>query len=372
MNSADNLVMWLGAGFSVPAGLPMAAQLFDLQRMSPSRSARRHTLFALANWKKWKHAHPASTPEEFIAEVYANPETRKSGLWTSILRTLMYAAAEPFARFSPKGVPYSDSFVLNSRTCFEHWVWWGIIFSATNIGHRLTVVTTNWDILIERSLGLRENFYVSDASSTAPGFNYGVDREEVVFAEREWWLPPRFRPESAIDRTIGGSVPLLKLHGSLSWSDENGKLVKYANMRPAFNGTASIVPPIEHKLKPLWAHQIWDTAEAALSRAKMWIIVGASFPNYDHDIQSLIKRAWSADTVIHVFDIKAATVKSKLIGILPSASIHAHDGLPGGIPDLAEALQVPRTQLAALSKKVKGYRSLPQLKKLERNALHDV
>ena len=78
-----------------------------------------------------------------------------------------------------------------------------------------------------------------------------------------------------------GHVPLLKLHGSVSWSVRDSELVKYHDCRLAIRGDAAIVAPIVGKTVPTYLQPTWDTAKTHLSRARTWIVIGYSLPRYD-------------------------------------------------------------------------------------------
>jgi hypothetical protein len=64
-----------------------------------------------------------------------------------------------------------------------------------------------------------------------------------------------------------GSVPIFKLHGSLNWSLEGGKVIMYQDARAAFRkgGNAAIVPPVPEKSIPLWLKEVWEESNVALN-----------------------------------------------------------------------------------------------------------
>ena len=154
----------------------------------------------------------------------------------------------------------------------------------------VSVITTNFDVLAER--GLR---HVPRPRVPRPGFHYGFGPAELAGGGY-----PSYAHIQKI--SAAGHVPLLKLHGSVSWSVRDGKLVKYHDCRPAIRGDAAIVAPIVAKTIPAYLRPTWAVARTHLGRARMWIVVGYSLPPYDQSVRSLLLKAVAPDTTIHIFD----------------------------------------------------------------------
>ncbi len=72
-SSRPRAALVLGAGWSRPAGLPLAGQLFD----PPPRELLGWTNFPVREvpeaFRQWNLAHPNSTAEQFIGHVYKSP-----------------------------------------------------------------------------------------------------------------------------------------------------------------------------------------------------------------------------------------------------------------------------------------------------------
>lgn len=173
-------------------------------------------------------------------------------------------------------------------------------------GSRNAIVTTNWDIVIEKHLG--EN-----------PFHYGVPAQ-IVGAGRPW-------------PTVG--LPLLKLHGSSNWAycDCCGKLfgfhltegkgtllrqllVEREDFRILDRRLPRILelPGVGEECQSCrvrltsrvatfsyvkvldFVHfmSIWEGALRALAEAKHWIFVGYSLPQSDFHLRHLLKRAQMA------------------------------------------------------------------------------
>ena len=320
-----SVVLWLGAGFGVPAGLPAATGLFDDAPFPHSQRALRDIEATLSAWEHWRDTHPDIAPEEFVSAAYESDPLQTVGHWPSIVRFLGYRLASPFATFYPyeRRTARSRDNILEARICPAHAEWWGSILTHT--GRRaLTVITTNWDICIERAL--RPN---PTQHPRRPGFHYGWGAERLkattAYPRAPWREDPR----------VSGSVAVLKLHGSLNWALESGKLVKYGDLRPAFRGDAAVLPPTRHKQRPLWAEELWRMAQRALSMATQVMVVGYSFPPYDEQIHTLFAEGIGGTHChIHVFDPDAPTVCRRISSMSATARVSGHPGLPEGVADL--------------------------------------
>ncbi len=330
-------VLLLGAGFAKAAGSPLAADLFDEAPISGSRARRNQIAFALSAWQEWQANHPGQDAEAFITYVFRNLWLMPSSgvLWKALQTFLALRIAAPFVRWSfPDGKANrsSDNF-MNAQVGHAHERWWDTFFRYYGHTRRLTVLTTNWDIWIERALrpGPRPR-------RRRPGFSYGKGPERLAAAPR--YPAPWYRgTDFGKDTTIDGYVTLLKLHGSLSWALKNGRLEKYGDLRPAFRGDAAIVPPVEQKELGSWLWAIWKSAEQALARANRLVVVGYSFPDYDQEIRRLLLRGFGSRSVeVHVFDPFATCVASRIKSFLPRVLLAEHGGIPGACGDLCSVV----------------------------------
>lgn len=164
---------------------------------------------------------------------------------------------------------------------------WSEVFTRTS---DVAVITTNYDVLPERGLRFQPR-----PRKHRPGFHYGNGPEELSGSGY-----PSF---SHIQRIkISGAVPLFKLHGSISWSLEQGNLIKYFDCRPAIRGDAAIVAPVTNKTIPSFLHSTWQQAGDALAHSEKWLIVGYSLPEYDQAVRQLFKNKSAHRPSIHIFD----------------------------------------------------------------------
>lgn len=299
----------LGAGFSVGAGVPLASQLFehrpDMDRLVRQRLVDR----VVTQWSSWRSRTNLSA-EEYLAELARS----KLGEWHDAVWFVGLTIASRMGELRPVGgrLQLAKHYLGRRSTAIHECFWTTVFRQRTDV----SVITTNYDILPERGLRCHPRPRVD-----RPGFNYGFGPED---------LAGRGYPYThARGIQAAGHVPLLKLHGSVSWSVENGVLVKYHDCRPAIRGDAAIVAPIAGKSVPPYLQPTWRAAKARLSNAPTWIVVGYSLPAYDRLIQALLHEAATPGTTIHVFD-PDPTVAERFRAHLPELKVHAHPGLPEG------------------------------------------
>ncbi len=111
-----------------------------------------------------------------------------------------------------------------------------------------------------------------------------------------------------------GTIPLIKLNGSLDWGVcqkcDRMHLYFYPRDKEFFNKKlcekcgGSIQPfiVIPHEKDSEILNVLWNTAESALRQADKITIIGYSFPAYDQKVISLFKRALNRDVEIEVID----------------------------------------------------------------------
>lgn len=313
---ASNLVLLLGAGFSHPCGVPLASQLFDeeprVDRVTRQRLVRR----TLAGWRAWKE-RTAGQPEEYLAHLARDfgfpSKVWLDAVWYVALRIALTMGTVQLVGRTPTIVRHN---VNRTVQCQLHECFWDAIFARPDPPGDVSVITTNYDLLIER--GLRHD---PRPKVHRPGFNYGNGRECL-----EGGGYPSYTHIRPIE--TAGTVPVLKLHGSLSWAASSGSLVKYYDCRPAIRGDPAIVAPTPGKSVPRWLESVWQQAEERLGAAVHWIVVGYSLPAYDEQVNTLVARAAGQGPRIDIFDPGCEAVACRLKRLAPSARIHTHPGLP--------------------------------------------
>jgi hypothetical protein len=107
-------------------------------------------------------------------------------------------------------------------------------------------------------------------------FNYGILNEEL---EGRGTYPVS-RPVA-----LAGSIPLAKLHGSVSWD----RYQKYTEGRGGVTGNALIVPPTHDKELPESLMNARGVGEDILRKSTRMVVFGFAFNQYDQDILTLLK-----------------------------------------------------------------------------------
>jgi hypothetical protein len=322
----------LGAGFSFVAGLPLAKDIFDTDVVAFSDGAAKRFDKVWKDYTSWREENPSLASEQYLDELF------KGGLhWTRPpfnLAVELVAAVLASPRSTdvrPINLRYGGR-ITQPSWCRLHEAFFS---SALKLFSDVTVVTTNYDLLIERSLRHRPMKRVF-----GPGFYYGgIERPQVLKGAAQPFTvnnPQRFVQ-------LEGSLPVYKLHGSLNWSIENGHLQMYQDMRPAFRhgGTAAIVPPVPQKESPPWLLPIWKESKQVLSTADAWIVCGYSLPEYDRTVYELLSNAsGSANKTIFILDPFSEGLKNKFQRLASFAEVVPLRGLPEGVEDLLEGSKV--------------------------------
>ncbi|MGO9639703.1 MAG: SIR2 family protein [Candidatus Acidiferrales bacterium] len=312
------IAFFLGAGFSALGGVPLARGLFD-ERPEVDRVTRKKLVErVLRLWTTWSEEHHG-VPEEYLAYVQdrGGREWREAVWYVSLVVALKMGRIENVG-----GNPTITRHNLNRTTGIAaHEKFWSSVFRKTE---SVGVLTTNYDVLAER--GLRP---VPRPRVPRPGFHYGEGKEELHGGGY-----PSYTHIQKI--SVRGKIPLLKLHGSISWSADDGVLKKYHDCRPAIRGDAAIVAPVVDKEVPAYLRPVWDNAQTLLSRANTWIFVGYSLPEYDHQVLDLLRSNSRHTPTVHVFDRNPSIPQhySELLGIRATP----HLGIPEAMLEVEEAM----------------------------------
>jgi hypothetical protein len=289
------------------------------------RSDRRFTTVR-DHYENWQQNHPAEYPEEYLGHLYNRVAGLNAPQWAwavEYVSAVIASAGTPPSSLN-RNPRYSNR-VNRPSECAIHRQFWGTILGKTN---DLTVVTTNYDILIERTLRHRPMRW-------SPGCFYGgLPRPQHLKGAAQ---PFSIRsPERLIEMT--GTIPVYKLHGSLNWSLTGQTVSLYQDMRPAFRhgGDAAIIPPIPEKLVPAWLKAIWSEAALALRRSNVWIVCGYSAPAYDIEVRRLLADGGIGRPLTVL--LLSPDLRTGWKEIVPGTNIIPLPGLPEGIPALADHL----------------------------------
>ena len=191
------LTLFLGAGFSKwAAGLPLANQLFDFE-IEPFGIREIKKLNIIRQMKKdWDVENTNGMSEQFIAYAISESQITRTFLLWYITRRLSdpYIWKEWHAGRWRRHVLMIDENRKNGSP--------GVIrarkFILQLIPHLKGIITTNYDLIVEYALGTKY-------------FNYGLSGEVLSgrgsYPISQWQNPV----------ILNGSIPLAKLHGSISW-----------------------------------------------------------------------------------------------------------------------------------------------------------
>jgi hypothetical protein len=327
-----SILFVLGAGFSKAAGSPLANELFEVVPFATSRKADSAIQLVMVYYTDWRQEHPEAEAEAFVTHAWnaSGLFPGAGALWTALVYFLALRVSEDFARFYVYNgkVSRSSDNIFSADVGVAHDAFWDAVFDAAGVDAPLAVLTTNWDIWIERGLRPRRI-----PRRRRPGFHYGDGPERLIAAST---YP---RSEYRRNPVIDGTVPLLKLHGSLSWAIVGQSLEKYGDLRPGFRGDAAIIPPLRETEIPSWLHPIWQQAESVVQHARVIVVVGYSFPEYDSGVRELFQRALGSRTIgIHIFDPSASRVAAAVRSFLPRSTVEEHGAIPEGCGALSRLL----------------------------------
>lgn len=318
------LVLFLGAGFSQPFGLPtMEAFRFfahDSKRISDQdkglldevfqrlaqannilRSSRNNLEDALSFWMMGDRLRldgeleQAPQLKRIIQRIYTSPGAPPSEYWNR------FQALSRFLRLSTSAPRTFD----------------------------LVVITTNYDVCVESALAKLGMF--ASLPISASMCSHGS-------------------PSTTASLYSSGGVPVLKLHGSVNWfedpkdasisvddrvvrtgllSETPGELPYVCARDYEMPGTPLIVPPtfIKPELSKLLEH-IWRTAAVELNAADYIAFIGYSFPPTDTEMRYFIGRSLADNRRLRrvfVFDNSAGRIVEQLSDPLRGYGQHFHE-----------------------------------------------
>lgn len=300
--------------------MPLASQLFDA-KLDVDRVTRERLIDrVLQRWNDWRRTN-SGAPEEYLAEL----QLGAGKAWLDAQWYVGLIIALTMGRVELVGMKPTITRHNINRTSGvpAHEGFWTTIFRKTE---DVSVLTTNYDILPER--GIR---HTRRPRVPRPGFHYGWGPEQLAGGGY-----PSYSHIQKIFAT--GTVPIYKLHGSVSWSYRNGQLIRYHDCRPAIRGDAAIVAPVTAKTLPTYLEPVWANARAALSSSNTWLVVGYSLPAYDELVRGLLRDSARDNLVVHIFDPDFG-VAERFRSLLGDRMILPHRRLPEGLDDLEDVLR---------------------------------
>jgi len=280
MMQTARLSVLLGAGFSKwAAELPVVADLFDFA-IEPFGVREDRMIEVVRSAKEaWDEHHPESGPEQFIAHALAGRGRIRTAVSWYIVRRLSeaYIWREWHAGRWRRHVLMIDENRKRERPGVNQACHFLVRLSHALVG----ILTTNYDLLVEYALGTKL-------------FNYGRGGEVLSgrgpYPVSQWRNPV----------TLQGSIPLAKMHGSISW-DIRGR---YTGGRRALTGNALIVAPTPEKTPPATLVREWELAGHILRESTCLLVFGFSFNPYDEALLNHLQQ--------HGCNIRHAIVVDKI------------------------------------------------------------
>ncbi|BDA80170.1 hypothetical protein LPTSP3_g31000 [Leptospira kobayashii] len=285
----------LGAGFSVPAGIPTIDNFFDktkevLNSLDPNKDKRafeaiktllelRFQSAAAAYWTKTN----LDNIEELFSFISAIDEgySLVNSVVDSIAITIEKLKSEP-GNFGNK--IYLEDFILNQK--YQK-------FRRLDERAYAYLDFNNYQRIVASLLG---NIYATDddAENAFITFNYDTVLEETLNSlEIDYSYYLGKVSYETINTNYNESVSLLKLHGSVNWGfpgTRGSKLTIYKNSSECFQKSKSIaiIPPTWNKHIDGQTEKVWQQAVKELKTATRIIIIGFSFPETDNHVKYLL------------------------------------------------------------------------------------
>jgi hypothetical protein len=305
----DKTLLFLGAGFSKSAGIPLTQELFDEIPYSPNNNDTKYKMVVDA-WKESGY----NNVELWLKQKYFEPD---EGIdFYEIVDFILARIVSIPKKYGKNGAYYYG--ISTSIKNEVHRKFWSLIRNKFLIN---SIITTNFDIIIEQ--GLRDTYSDTSNERHAPHCKYGgfpasfEQKIRIITNVATGRNPASFREE------ILQGIELYKLHGSLNWVEESHAPKIHDDVRAVFRknknlGRPRIIPPLEEKDRPNWAYDIWNYSEKRLRESGIWFICGYSFPDYDKAVISLFSRASEnkRKLVVYVSDPKSDEIKQKLKNII--------------------------------------------------------
>lgn len=307
MISNDHNVYILGAGFSFDAGIPLVTAFMNRMRDAhpwlvsqgrddEAKAVERVLSFRLASANA---AYRVKIDVENIEELFslasslagAAGDLTESDVRLAIAATIDFAAAGCTIpgcelKFEAGVTPVHGWPASTERQSSAGGPTWLVLpvydfvlavmtgtFSEPNEARRNTIITFNYDMVVENAL-----------STLEVPFSYGFKGKTVNYGDD---APVAHGPGSET------ALRLLKLHGSLNWAvtgKRGGKLTvfkDYASLRAA-GCVPTLVPPTWRKTFAKQLDDIWQECASALSSATRVIVVGFSMPPTDTHFKYLL------------------------------------------------------------------------------------
>jgi hypothetical protein len=299
----NKVSIFLGAGFSKWASnLPVASQLFDYNIIVHGKKEALELEFLKQIKGDWDTRNPNEPTEKFIADALSLVSRQKQVVIWYIVRRL----TDTFIHVDSNLYQYER---YGNHKLRRHVLWIDEIAAYKHSGVRKArtflkergirysgVVTTNYDLLVEYSYN-------------STGFNYG-ERGEQLSGKALISLHPAVFSLSKWEHVhLNGDMPLAKLHGSISWDNEN----KYIDGRCGLTGKALLVAPQPEKVPPDELKVVWELSSRILEETTHLVVFGFAFNPYDKAVLDLLRNCGQNIREILLIDINPNIKAAKKI-----------------------------------------------------------
>src|SRR3989449_553168 len=333
--AGNSNVYLLGAGFSADAGLPTIAEFLSQMRDSTDwlgQQGREAALAAVGAVLEFRHDASAAgyrvnvdldNIEDLFGLAAALPQQAVSrNVQAAIGATLNYSQSRsrpPEARMrvsAARGWPITPAWRAAARRisrvdpdsedveCSAYDYYASVLAgrtSSTDNPNRNVVIRFNYDLLLEEALD----------RLTIP-FCYGLGTANVTYDSTARSTP---EPE-------GGSLLILKLHGSLNWGlrgDHSITVFGSYDSAIAASGHPYLVPPTWEKTVSGPTRTVWQRALQALTDAARLIVVGFSFRPTDSHFKYLLAAGLMQNSALRhivVVNPRATQLMSQIQSVL--------------------------------------------------------
>jgi len=284
-------VLIAGAGFSQPANGPVLANLLDAEWVSRCRLTTSEIAMvdSISRQLRARQSTPAPmSVEDLFSEIYRRAKTR--GRWDVDDKVMdaqyVLEVLQRYLASTAKNVRLRRGSMLWER-------YRDFLTEASRTAHRPTIITFNYDLLIEHTL--------DDAGLI---FDFGGVPDIRISDRRRLRGLKNNHP----------SVRLLKLHGSIGWglchgcaTAKDGNAVATVFEKPYIPRSRTrcphcetrmlepgLVPPINAKAGEIPPKEaLWELARYEIRRATEILVMGYSLPSTDYEARSLLSEAKS-------------------------------------------------------------------------------
>lgn len=345
-----NNVIILGAGFSFDAGIPLLRNFVDCMWDFAMRKRAYGNPLDAGDIKVFQDAANvrnaldgyhgrASFDDRNIEDILSilsfnvlSGSSEAKQQLTSITRAIARTIEITCAVKHP-GIPSDGRYMAIRDEPFQYREFWrAILHWYSETGSLPTIITFNYDLVLERSLlQLMIGTFYTRPTSAAHSFRDIKIKYHYPHAPEELWTMkpcefntaefPRTEPGTILERNTASAsssmleIEILKLHGSVNFPTKPPTKDDYQYNISAPQDNPFILPPIFNKLSTTTPGEMWKVALQRLNEAHNVIFVGYSLPPTDIYMQYFLKAGLGPNlniNEIHVFDPAAAATGAQL------------------------------------------------------------